>query len=196
MRSGRGIDLKTDRSGKPEEIHIFLTGVVGAGKSTVLNKALALKGMRYGGFKTYFGADRVRPDKKLYINDAALPPSFSDDNIAAHFREGRPPEPVPEAFNRLGTGFLRNARENAQIIVMDECGNIEKEAAVFRKEIMDILDGDKPVLGVLKLRAAGWADDIRNHRKVRIITVSEANRDSLPELIARLIVPNITDRPI
>ncbi|NLL39100.1 MAG: nucleotide kinase [Clostridiales bacterium] len=171
----------------PEKVHFFLTGEVGSGKSTVLNKTLAMLAVSYGGFKTYFGDDRASPDKKLYINQAALPPRFSEQHIAAHFREGKPPAPVLDAFNILGAGYIKNARENSCIIVMDECGTIEKDADMFKKEVLNALDDDKPVLGVLKLRASGWAEKIRNHPKVNIITVDEVNRDSLPQLLYKTL---------
>lgn len=168
--------------------HIFLTGEVRVGKSTVLSKVLAMIGLSYGGFKTYFGEDRDCPDKNLYINEASMPPSFGEENIVARFRNGMPPEPILENFNRLGTEYIANARKNSRLIVMDECGNIERDAFVFQKEILNTLDGDKPVLGVLKLAATGWAENIRNHPKVYLVTVNKSNRDSLPEYISDLII--------
>lgn len=187
--------MSVNRKRLLEKPHFFLTGEVGAGKSTVLNKTLEMLAVSYGGFKTYFGEDRASPDKKLYINEAALPPRFMKRNIAAHFHDGMPPEPVLDAFNVLGVGYIKKARENAHIIVMDECGRIEKDADAFKKEILETLDGDSPVLGVLKLRAAGWADNIRIHPKVNIITVDEANRDNLPQLLYDLLVKAIGNKP-
>lgn len=186
--SRRSVFVSAEIKGPPEKPHFFLTGEVGIGKSTVLNKTLSKLQVGYGGFKTYFGADRASPDKKLYIGEAARPPECSELNTAAHFSSGKPVKPVLDAFNVLGAGFIKRAREHAQVIVMDECGGIEKDAEAFKKEILDTLDGDKPVLGVLKLRAGGWTEKIKNHPKVNIITVNEANRDGLPELLHGLLV--------
>lgn len=166
--------------------HIFLTGEIQSGKSTIINKVLDDSGLCYGGFRTYFGIDRASPDRNLYIGDAALPPDFRDENIAARFVDGRP-KPIIEVFNIRGASLIKSAGEAAQLIVMDECGNIEREAMVFQKEILNTLDGDKPVLGVLKLTASGWAEKIREHPKVLLISVNKKNRDSLPENICRML---------
>ena len=57
--------------------HIFLTGDIRIGKSTVIRKALLLlKPPDYagkpffGGFRTYFGPDRTDPDRFLYRRTA------------------------------------------------------------------------------------------------------------------------------
>jgi nucleoside-triphosphatase len=41
--------------------HIFLTGEIQIGKSTVIKKTLTLLKLEYGGFCTYFGSDRPSP---------------------------------------------------------------------------------------------------------------------------------------
>ena len=53
-------------------MHIFLTGTVQIGKTTVIDKTLALLGVTAGGFRSYFGADRHCPSHHyLYMSSAA-----------------------------------------------------------------------------------------------------------------------------
>jgi nucleoside-triphosphatase len=160
--------------------HIFLTGDIQIGKTTVIEKTLALLNIKFGGFCTYFGADRYAPNHSLYINEASSLRFYDEENSVVRFRGGVPPQPMCERFDNLGARFLKNARENAQLIIMDECGNFEREAFRFQDEILAALEGDTPVLGVLKKTASGFADKIRNHPKVIVITVDELNRDYLP----------------
>jgi nucleoside-triphosphatase len=67
---------------------------------------------------------------------------------------------------------------------MDECGGLEREARAFQNEVLDALEGDIPVLGVVKAGLTGWTDEIRGHPKVRLLTVDRSNRDMMPLLIA------------
>jgi len=167
--------------------HIFLTGDIQIGKSTVIKKTLALLKLEYGGFCTYFGSDRPSPYRKLYINEASQPQICEEQNMVASFRRNHPPEVYPERFDRLGSEYLIRARAGANLIIMDECGNLEKEAAVFQTEILRTLDGEVPVLGVIKQSAGGWADQIRRHRRVSLFTVDVNNRDSLPAALAEML---------
>ncbi len=168
-------------------MHIFLTGEIQIGKSTVIQKALPLISLPYGGFRTYFGPDRHASAHCLYINDAARPMVFEEENIVARFKAGTPTEAYAEKFDTLGVGYINEASESAELIVMDECGGLERNALRFGRCILDALDGDIPILGVVKLSASGWVDGIRNHPKVKLITVDASNRDELPAEIAWML---------
>ncbi|MEA4902958.1 nucleoside-triphosphatase [Desulfitobacterium sp.] len=172
-------------------MHIFLTGEIQVGKSTVIAKTLALLNIIPGGFKTYFDSDRECPDKSLYMSSAVGPKLFRKENAVAHFSEGQPPQVLTEKFDIYGIELIRSAKMNSNLIMMDECGSLERNALLFQEEIMDTLDGSIPVLGVIKQGSRGWTDRIRNHPNVKLITVTEENKDGLPEnifyLFARMI---------
>ena len=100
----------------------------------------------------------------------------------------RKPEVLPDRFDELGGGALRRARESgAGLILMDECGRFEGHALGFQREIFAVLEGDTPVLGVIRQGFPGWLDRLRAHPKIRLITVTEENRDALPGQIAALL---------
>jgi nucleoside-triphosphatase len=168
-------------------MHIFLTGDIQIGKSTVIRKTLALLQADFGGFCTYFGPDRENPDRRLYIRDAALPPVYDEDHMIARFYPARPPQVFPEVFDRLGVKFIREGQKSKRLILMDECGRLERDALAFQNEVLGALDGKTPVLGVVAKSAGDWADRIRRHPKVRLITVDSDNRNSLPALLAEMI---------
>ena len=49
---------------------------------------------------------------------------------------------------------------------------------------MEALDGSVPILGVVKkIIGPGWTDQIRNHLKVQLLTVTEENRDEMPAIL-------------
>lgn len=165
-------------------MHLFLTGEIQIGKTTVITRILELLQITPGGFTTYFGPDRSLPDKLLYMNSASKPKVFSPKCAIARLFADKPPEVFTERFSSYGVGLLQAGRNSARLILMDECGSLERDAVAFQEEILDILDGNIPVLGVVKLASKGWTDRIRNHPKVELITVTEKNRDTLPPLLA------------
>ncbi len=166
--------------------HIFLTGDVQSGKSTVIQKVINQLDITVGGFFSGSGPDRYKEDRHLYLWDAAGEPVYDVLHCVAQIS----PEnrlAFPDRFNALGSDILRRARETADLILMDECGFLERDAIEFQAEVLKTLDSDIPVFGVVRLRSSGWTDAIRNHPNVTLITVTEENRDALPDQIIALL---------
>ena len=170
---------------------IFLTGEIQAGKSTIIAKTLELLQITPGGFRTYFGLDRESPERLLYMNSADEPPIYKKENAIVKFAQGKPPLVLTEKFDIFGGGLIRHARANSRLILMDECGNFERDAFVFQKEILDSLDSNIPVLGVIKLDSHRWTDKIRNHPKVRLLTVTKENRGALTKKLVAQLAPTV-----
>lgn len=168
--------------------HIFLTGEIQIGKSTVIQKTLAHLNVNYGGFHTYFSQDRAAADRRLYIHRAGENPLYDEEHRIAQFRPGKcPPRVFPERFNTLGTQYVLDAADGGGLIVMDELGELERDAGRFQAAVLAALEGGIPVLGVIKLSAGGWVDRLREHPSVDLVTVNVENRDALPERLAHAL---------
>ena len=72
--------------------------------------------------------------------------------------------------------------------LMDEIGRMERHADTYSARIRTLLDGCVPILGVVQKKAdTPLAAAIRSHPNVRLIEVSEENRDVLlPEILSAL----------
>jgi len=172
-------------------MHIFLTGAVQVGKSTVISKVLSALSVSVGGFRTSFDADRAKTDRWLYMWDAAGAPIQDEAHGVVRFTDNKA-DVLIDRFTDLGCRALRHAQESGvQLILMDECGRFEGKATALQAEIFSVLDGDIPVLGVVRQGYSGWLDEIRNHPKVTLLTVTPENRDSLPDLIVSALRPHI-----
>lgn len=170
------------------DMHIFLTGNVQVGKSTVLQRVLSSLRVPVGGFCTGFDEQRDQSDRWLYMWDASEPPVKDELHRVVRFADDKP-DVLISRFDEIGGGSLRRARESgAQFIVMDECGRLERHAEIFKQEVLTTLDGDIPVLGVVRQGYSGWLDEIRNHPKVTLLTVTEENREDLPGQILSLLL--------
>lgn len=171
-------------------MHIFLTGDVQVGKSTVIQKTVSALDFSLGGFRSGFGPNRGQPDRRVYLWDAGGEPVYDEGHVVVRFT-GHAPEVLIDRFNTLGVDTLRRARQRqADLILMDECGRFEGQAAAFQAEIFAALDGTIPVLGVVRQGFHGWLDDLRRHPKVTLLPVTVHNRNVLPDQIAALLRGN------
>lgn len=158
-------------------MHIFLTGGIQVGKSTLVQRIVSGAPLPIGGFETYFH-NRASDDRVLVMQQAGIPHAGADTAVVARFECGRP-QVNPAMFDEVGTRLLRQARASASLIVMDECGKLERDAHIFQAEVLKTLDGETPVLGVVRMDAGGWTEKITRHPNVRVIVVTEENRDEL-----------------
>ena len=136
--------------------HIFLTGKKQIGKSTLLQKIL----------KNYQGTA-----------DGFLTESRDPNEQNLLFVCGKANEHTADTFNCLGCRILSMCSD-CSLLIMDELGPHEAKAALFREEILHLLDGQIPVLGVLQEPAEACWPEIVNHPNVEIITLSESNRNN------------------
>ncbi len=71
---------------------------------------------------------------------------------------------------------------------MDELGFLESEAFAFQKKSLEILDGDTPVIGVIKPRSSDFLDLVRKHPRVEILEVTPENRTERLKFVMNLPV--------
>ena len=164
-------------------MHIFLTGEIQIGKSTAIRRAVRKLGVQPGGFLTEFEGDREMWPKMLYIKSV----DGGEQALAAKICENKRPEVYGQAFEDFGVGLLKRAK-GAPLIMMDECGRFEQQAPSFQQQVLSLLDGQVPVLGVVrKLPCASWLDTIKAHPGVQLIEVTRSNRDGLSDYLADML---------
>ena len=150
--------------------HLFLTGRKGVGKSTLL-RAL-LEGKRLGGFFT-LRVEGVFDRPSIHLLRAASAERPAPENLVCFCGERR-----PERFELLGPAALADTAD-CDIIVMDELGPSEATAQGFQAAVLAALDGDTPVYGVLQQADSEFLRWVAAHPRVRVVTVTEENRDAL-----------------
>jgi nucleoside-triphosphatase len=167
---------------------IFLTGERNVGKTTAIERFIVGAGIDPGGFSTV--ARDLSTDANIdhiYIvpygdvpsSQVNIPPVASRNKQSMTFIS------YPEVFDTRGVRILRESR-GAELIVMDELGFMESEALVFQREVFHLLNGDRPVLGVLKAKRTPFLYEVRSHAAVTVLEVTKGNRDTIPDLLARL----------
>lgn len=151
--------------------HLFFTGRKGVGKSTLVRTVI--EGKRVGGFFTKRVEGLLeRPSVHLLRAGTADVPSA--ENLL--FCCGGSAD--IQRFEQLGCGAFADTA-GCDVLVMDELGPHEEQAAAFRQAVLRALDGDAPVVGVLQQAESAFLRQVAAHPNVRVITVTEENRDAL-----------------
>ena len=161
--------------------HIFLTGDIQVGKSTLVRRVLNLYGeTELCGFRTVSGAadaDGARP--------VLLFPFGAADGVCVGLRRPDGITAFPERFDTAGVTALFGA-ESARLIVMDEIGRMERDADIFSARIRSLLRGTVPILGIVQKRAdTPLAEEIR--RRFPPIEVTPQNRDALVPILVQML---------
>ena len=163
-------------------MHVFLTGPVQIGKSTLIAAALdAIEPEQLGGFRTVSAKPEADGSRPVYLHPAAAQDLFCN----AHNRVGirRPALGIasfPDAFETAGLAALADA-EDCDLILMDEIGRMERHADAYSARI-------RTILGVVQKKAdTPLAAVVRSHPNVCLLEVSAENRNNLlPEILTAL----------
>lgn len=157
-------------------MHIFLTGDVNVGKSSIIELILAqYRNKKIGGFRTICGVN-----SDVFIIPASASgdyPRTAQNRVGIRSGEGRA-QSFPEVFNHVGLSFLSGA-EKSDIILMDELGIMETEAHLFTAKVLEILDGRVQVLGAVKPKRTPFLNAVCAHPNTRIIEVTPGNREQV-----------------
>jgi len=172
--------------------NVFLSGVPGVGKTTLIRRALEQlvlpdQGVRVaGGFYTEEIRERGRRVGFRIRTLDGKEATLAHVRCQSRFRVGRYGVDVG-AFDRVGVQGLRDAMRRPGIIVMDEVGRMELYSKQFQSTVREVLDSPAPVLGVLQRRRSPFLDEIRRRKDVHLIEVTHGNRGALASTLAAMM---------
>lgn len=175
--------------------HLFLTGEVQVGKSTLIDRVLALHPQwRTGGFRTVTAPPMdTEGNRPVYILPAGQMEADRGPHNLVGIRRGTGQRTaLPLGFEEAGVAILSHCAQ-ADLILMDEVGIMENDAPCFQKKLLGVLDGDIPVLGVLKKKDTPFLRAITARPDVRVIRISPETFDdslALADSLLREIVKN------
>lgn len=164
--------------------HILITGDLGVGKSTLVDRLLRDCTAPLYGYRTKNMLCENKRSGNVYIYPIGAETFVNTEtNCVASANEDKKKGMTVhlDIFDTLGVQYLQEAKPGG-LIVMDEIGFLETEAFAFRSAVLERLDGDIPVLAVVRMnKDTEFLDQVRYHEKCRLYTVTEENRDQLYE---------------
>lgn len=158
--------------------HILICGDRQVGKSTLIENCIKDLKVPVYGYRTRIYRDDPDGISRTYIYPAAGGGDHRGEDNYIGSTKGRLLDVRTENFEKLGTSLLREARPDG-IIVMDEVGFMESGAPLFRKAVIDALDGDIHVIAAVRKsdKHNEHIEAVRDHPNAELIMLTEANRD-------------------
>lgn len=139
--------------------HLFLTGVSGIGKTTIIRQALGSAAGYAGGFITERVADGDGSVEGFDLYPAAAVIGHDGfDGLRFLDLGTTPPRKDNEVFRESAAQMLREA-EFYPFVILDEIGGFEMLIPQFRNELAQLLNSDAPIIGVIK--GAENAEELR-----------------------------------
>ena len=173
-------------------MNILLTGRPGVGKTTLIKKLIDSVPLSKGGFYT----EEIRKGKErigfslttLDGNKSVL----ASVNIKSPYRVGKYGVDV-DSFERVGVESVRKAMLTKQLIIVDEVGKMELFSKKFRELVIQALNTGR-VVATIRKSSAGYIDEIKSRKDVRLREVNYQNRNALLGEITK-IVANLANQP-
>lgn len=162
--------------------NLLLTGPPKAGKTTVIMAVSDALGERADGFYTKELKERGKRKGFLLIS------LRGEEGLLAHVDLKQGPKVGKYTVNlddleSIGATAMRRARREKAIVIIDEIGRMELFSDVFKKEVLRTLDSPCRVLATVREAKEPFCDSIKRRGDVKVIKVTEGNRDTLPQTI-------------
>lgn len=172
-------------------LKVGISGLPGAGKTFALLKVIEMlegDGLKVGGMVTEPIVKRNRREGFSVMDWATKEKRvLASREIESKVMVGRFGVDLV-ALEEVGVAALRNATANCDVIVIDEVGKMEVESPTFIQAVKDALDADKPLILTLHKKSRNpLLQDIRRRDDVRILEVTQVNRNLLPYKIVKLM---------
>lgn len=167
-------------------MNIFLTGEKQVGKSTLVTRILNHTNLPIYGIRS---VSRFEDGDRVVYLVPALKGEISCQGIKAGIcRNHHVVERHAEAFDSFAKENLSSV-ESGALVVIDEIGNMERDALLFNEAVLALLDRtDITVLGVLQNMAhTELSQAIRSRSDIQFFEVSPSNRDTLFETLKEYI---------
>ena len=74
------------------------------------------------------------------------------------------------------------------VVVVDELGKMDRASALFRDAVMQLLERDVAVVATVHQARHPFTDALRRRPDSRVVQVTEATRDALPEQLIDCLV--------
>ena len=166
--------------------NILLTGSPGCGKTTVIRRTVGEFAGQAGGFYT----QEIR-EKGRRVG-FAIQTLDGQSGILAHTNLTEGPKISKYRVNirdidQIAAPALRRACAEADLIICDEIASMELCSEEFQAAVREALACPTPLLGTIQRKRQPFLNQIRQLDTVRIIEVSTANRNELPEQLLNLI---------
>ncbi|NHV99817.1 MAG: NTPase [Thaumarchaeota archaeon] len=176
-------------------MRILVTGRPGIGKTTVVSKLAKMlkdRSVKVGGMITYEIREKeVRTGFLVEDLKTGLKGLMASVNYSSGPRVGRYFVSLAE-IERVGVKAIRDAVENAEVVIIDEIGPMELYSEPFRKAVSEAFSSGKSIVATIHEKASqhSFCRTILSASGVSTFVVTFGNRDLLPKIILDKLLPS------
>jgi nucleoside-triphosphatase THEP1 len=156
----------------------LVTGEPRVGKTTLIRQVVSTMRMRAGGFYT--------EDLRTSGNREGFRIVTLDGDTALLAATGYPGAVQVSKYGvdlaeleRVGLAAIQRAMERGHVVVVDEIGKMQLFSRPFRQTILEAVRSGHPLLGTVMPGRNPYADRIRQHKNVELLTLTPDNRQDL-----------------
>lgn len=161
---------------------LLLTGVPGVGKSTLIQKLIPsipgacgfyTREVRHGSARIGFDMIPLPDGDPVRLATLSRTPLYPREARVGGYRVDL------DALDEQIVPRLRQGVDAGNPLVIDEIGPMEIFSDAFCAVVWDALYSDLPLIGTVVRRPYRFADDVKQHPRVNLFTVTRLNRDHL-----------------
>lgn len=162
-------------------MHALIVGDRGVGKSTLIRRCLKELNCPVFGFETKKEEQSEDPVRgcPIYIYEAGKERCRTPENLIGYHKEADMAA-MTAAFDRFAPKLLAPLPDRA-VVELDEIGFLETGSRPFCQAVLQLLDGERPVIAAVKNKDIPFLNRIRTHPKARCFFITPENRDTLYE---------------
>jgi len=166
--------------------NIFITGLPGSGKTTLIRNILKELKLNADGFYTQ---EIRRGSKRLGFKIKTLNGRegvLSHVTLKSLYRVGKYRVNIKD-LEEIGVKSILEALRENKVIVIDEIGKQEMCSSKFKKAIISALNSKNKVLGTIKLTYDPFTDKIKKRKDTKVFYLTKVNREKIKKEIKRLL---------
>ena len=166
--------------------NVFITGLPGCGKTSLIKEILKELRLNAGGFYTQeIREGGIRKGFKIITLD-------SKEGILAHVNVKSPYRVSKYKVNikdleEIGVNSIFEALKKNKICIIDELGKMELYSEKFKKVVLAALDSKNKVLGTIMLKPNPFCDRIKKRADIKFFYLTSENREEIKEEIKNLL---------
>ena len=166
--------------------NIFITGLPGCGKTSLIMEILKELNLNAGGFYTQEIRERgIRKGFKIITlnNKEGI---LAHVNIKSLFKVSKYKVNIKD-LEEIGVKSISDALKEDKIIIIDEIGKAEMYSEKFKQAVLSALNNKNKVLGTIKMTPDPFTDKIKNRIDTKIFYLTKKNWGKIKKEIIKLL---------
>lgn len=166
--------------------NIFLTGLPGCGKTTLIKEIIKELNLDAGGFYTEEIKER---DKRVGFSIFSLDGRkgiLAHQDFESSYRVSKYGVNLKD-LEEIGVKAIKEGIRNKELIVIDEVGKQEMYSDKFKTAVISALNSKKKVLGTIKLTYDPFTDKIKKRKDTKILYLKRENFQNIKKEVKNLL---------